>query len=99
MVTELKKLLEKKISYEDPETKEKVKGRIGHIIALRHIMNACQGDNNAITDIFDRIDGKTAQRLIGEGIADKHVIIIRNPEAVKEESTGNARIVAEPQAR
>lgn len=64
--TELKRLLEKKISYEDPETKQQVKGKIGTVIALRAILNACQGDQNAIEDIMDRVDGKVAQKMLNE---------------------------------
>lgn len=67
IVTELKRLLKKKIKYEDPETKLMVNGKILRVIALRLILNACQGENEAIKEILDRIDGKTVQKLLGEG--------------------------------
>ena len=60
--TELRKLLEKRIDYEDPETHKKVRGKIAHVIALRLILNACQGEYSAIKDILDRIDGKPVER-------------------------------------
>lgn len=65
-VAELRKLLEKKISYEDPTTKTHVQGKIGKAIALRAIYNALEGDQKAIEDIMDRIDGKTAQKILSE---------------------------------
>ena len=74
---ELKRLLEKKINYEDPETKKQVTGKIGTVIALRGILNACQGDQNAIEDIMDRIDGKPMQKLINE-VEGKIVVVVRN---------------------
>jgi hypothetical protein len=58
VLTPLKRLLQKNITYEDPETKQMVKGKIQDVIALRHILNATTGDHNAIKDILDRIDGK-----------------------------------------
>lgn len=65
-VAELRKLLERKIAYEDPTTKIHVRGKIGTAIALRAIYNALEGDQNAIEDIMDRIDGKTAQKILNE---------------------------------
>lgn len=38
------------------------------MIALRYVYNACLGDNDAIQDILDRVDGKTAQKILGEGL-------------------------------
>lgn len=67
IVAELKKLLKKKIKYEDPESKLLVEGKISRVIALRLILNACQGENEAIKEILDRIDGRTIQKLLGEG--------------------------------
>lgn len=72
----LKKLLEKKISYEDPETKKQIKGKIGMVIALRLILNACQGENEAIKEIIDRVDGKATQKLVGEGLNKDNKIVV-----------------------
>ena len=85
-LTHLKKLLEKKIDYEDPTTHIHVKDKIAKAIALRAIYNALEGDQNAIEDIFDRIDGKTAQKLIGEGFENRQYIIVRadSPKAQSE---------------
>ena len=74
----LNKLLKKKINYEDPETKLMLKGPIALVIALREILNACQGDQNAIEDIIDRVDGKTIQKVLNEGFGDTKIIIIRD---------------------
>lgn len=53
----LKKFLEKKIKYEDPETQKIIKGRVKDAIVWRLILNATQGENQAIKEIFERIDG------------------------------------------
>ena len=66
--TELKKILEKKISYEDPETKEQVTGKIAHVIALRLVLNATQGENEAIKEVFNRTDGKISDILIDQSL-------------------------------
>jgi len=78
----LRKLLKKKIMYEDPETKQMVKGRINQVVMLRLLLNATQGENEAIKEILDRIDGKTAQKLIGEGFGDTKIIVVY-PEGYK----------------
>lgn len=62
----LKKLLEKKIRYEDPETHEIVKGQVKHAILWRLILNATQGENEAIKEILNRIDGKLSEILIDQ---------------------------------
>ncbi len=54
----LKKLLEKKISFEDPETKRIVEGKIKDVLMLRLILNGTEGETKAITEILDRLDGK-----------------------------------------
>lgn len=89
LVAELKRLLEKQINYQDPETKKQVKGKIGRVIALRYILNACQGENQAIEGIMDRIDGKTVQKLLGEGFNNETKIILITPEARKEKENAN----------
>ncbi len=57
----LKKFLNKKIRYIDPETDKKIKGRVKDAVLWRLILNATQGDNHAIIHILDRVDGKVAE--------------------------------------
>lgn len=54
----LKKFLEKRISYEDPETQKMIKGMVKDAVVWRLLLNACQGENDAIKEVFNRIDGK-----------------------------------------
>lgn len=54
----LKKFLNKKIKYEDPDSGKIIKGKVKDAIIWRLILNASQGDNTAIKEILDRIDGK-----------------------------------------
>lgn len=60
----LKKLLNKKMKITDPEVKKVLeiksgtKAALKKIIMLRYILNAIQGENQAIEGILDRIDGK-----------------------------------------
>ncbi len=57
----LKRMLEKKIKFEDPETQKIIKGTVKDAILWRLILNASQGDNHAIIHVLDRIDGKVAE--------------------------------------
>jgi len=59
---------------------------------LRAIYNALEGDQNAIEDIFDRIDGKTVQKLVGEGFENRQYIIIRADSPKAQLETGSVRI-------
>lgn len=61
LVALLKKYLQKKIKYEDPETNKIIKGRVADAVVWRLLLNATQGDNTALKEIFERIDGKTIQ--------------------------------------
>ena len=79
----LKRCLKKKISFEDPETQKIIKGRVRDALVWRYILNGTQGDNQAIEGIFDRIDGKTIQKLIGEGFSGDTKIIVVYPEGYK----------------
>jgi len=54
----LKKLLEKKITIEDPETQQLVKATVKDALLWRLILNGTQGETKAIETILDRIDGK-----------------------------------------
>lgn len=58
----LRKMMDKKIKYEDPETQKMVVGKISDVVAIRLVLNAAQGEYSAIKDIMDRIDGKPIDR-------------------------------------
>lgn len=58
----LKRFLEKKIKYIDPETNEKIKGKVKDAVMWRLILNACQGENEAIKEVLERTDGKVPQK-------------------------------------
>ena len=78
----LKRFLNKKISFEDPETQKMIKGKVKDAVIWRLILNATQGENLAIKEILDRVDGKVAQELKGEGFGgDTKIYIISNKEA------------------
>ena len=55
----IKKFLNKKINFEDPETQKIIRGRVKDAVIWRLILNATQGENEAIKEIIDRIDGKS----------------------------------------
>jgi len=74
----LKRFLKKKINYIDPETNETIKGKVKDAVVWRLILNATQGDNEAIKEIFNRLDGKTPQKLIGEGFQQTVNIFFEN---------------------
>lgn len=73
--TLLRKMLTKKIRYEDPTTKTEVKGEIAQAIVLREVYNALEGDQRALEYIIDRIDGKIIQKLKGEGFGDNKTYV------------------------
>ena len=57
----LKRFLNKKIKYIDPEDNQKIiSGRVKDAVLWRLLLNATQGDNIAIKEILNRIDGKVA---------------------------------------
>lgn len=62
------RFLKKAIKYEDPETQKFIKGEAGDAVAWRLILNAAQGDNVAIKELLERLDGKVVQRLEGDGL-------------------------------
>ena len=64
----LKKCLNKSIDFEDPDTKKIIHGKVKHAIVWRLILNAAQGDNVAIREVFDRIDGKVAHEIKGDAL-------------------------------
>lgn len=69
----LKKFLNKTITYDDPETLKKIKGKVKDAVIWRLLLNACQGENTAIKEILDRIDGKVVQEVKGEGFDNKNI--------------------------
>ncbi len=64
--TQLRKLLERSISFKDPITKKRFKGKAVHVVALRLLYNACRGENEAIKEIFNRMDGRMSDVLIDQ---------------------------------
>lgn len=87
----LKKLLNQSITVHDSEVKKVLeiksgsKAPMGKVLALQWILNGISGDNQAIKEIFDRIDGKILQELKGTGFGDTKVIIVKSAE----ENAGN----------
>jgi len=61
LVPLLKKFLNKKIKYEDPETQKIIFGKVKDAVIWRLLLNACQGENDAIKEVLNRIDGKVAE--------------------------------------
>ena len=62
----LKKFLEKKISFEDPETQKMIRGKVKDAIVWRLLLNAAQGENEAIKEVFNRVDGKLTEILFDQ---------------------------------
>jgi hypothetical protein len=58
LTCKLKRFLKKKIKFEDPETQQFIKGNVGDALMWRLILNGTQGDNQAISEILDRVEGK-----------------------------------------
>lgn len=88
LVALLRKLISKKIKYEDPETQKIIKGRVKDAILWRLILNATQGDNQAIIHILDRIDGKVTEVIREE----KDQSALLNDEIELIPSDGNGKI-------
>ena len=77
----LKKLLNKSIDYEDPDTKQLIHGKVKDAILWRLLLNAAQGETDAIKVILDRLDGKAVQTLVGENFAgDTKIVIVKSQE-------------------
>ncbi len=98
VTTELKKILSKKIEFEDVETKQMAKGKISHVIALRLVLNACQGENDAIKEILNRIDGKQAMIDQSQITEVKQTFVYLDSQALKEEN-GTNRLKTELSAK
>jgi hypothetical protein len=76
----LKKFLNKSIDYEDPDTKKIIHGKVKDAILWRLLLNAAQGDNIAIKEILDRIDGKVFISEQNEGDKKNLNIILVTPK-------------------
>lgn len=57
----LKRLLEKSITYKDPETKKKILGCLKDDVMLALILEGRKGNVQAIKEIFERIEGKVKE--------------------------------------
>ena len=79
------KLLSAEWHIEDKKIKKllrkvKLKETVMVALILRKILNGTEGDGKDIEDIFDRLDGKVAQTLLGEGFSgDTKIIFIYPP--------------------
>jgi len=87
-LTAIKKYLTKMIDVPDPITKEQRKMAIGEVIGLQWLSKAFKGEGDAVKDILDRIDGRVAQKLIGEGFGNSKIIIVREVQK-KDTSVGD----------
>ena len=82
----LKKVLLKQYRCQNPET-----GRIKKMLGAQGLMQVwvwegLQGNEKAIKDIVDRIDGKIPDTIIDQSVH-QHYVIFRNPEAIKENAS------------
>lgn len=59
----LKELLEIELETEDPISGEKISVPVSTIINARLVRKAMDGDNKAIREIYDRIEGRPKQKL------------------------------------
>ena len=103
LTTLLKNCLEKKIKYEDPETQQIINGRVKDAIVWRLILNATQGDNHAIKEILDRIDGRLPNAPIIDNSKHTHYTTVINQlhslSNGKKEEGDNGRINSEASNR
>lgn len=61
--TILKEILDYEISARDPISGEKITVPISTIVNARLVRKAMDGDNKAIREIYDRIEGRPKQKL------------------------------------
>ena len=95
-LTTLKHYITKQISAPDPFTHEMKKYAIGEVIALQWLAKAFKGDESAIKDILDRIDGKSLQRIFGEGFNSiNQTFVYLDPKAKEDDSAKSNRITSE----
>jgi translation elongation factor EF-1beta len=82
----LKRCLSKKIDYEDPDTQQILHGKVRDALVWRLIMNATQGETDAIKEVFNRIEGKINGGLEGVDFGENNHIVLTNIN-VKEMTT------------
>ena len=61
--TILKELLEAELVTKDPLTGDKVTAHISDLINAQLVRKALDGDNKAIREIYDRLEGRPKQKL------------------------------------
>jgi len=77
LTAKLKRCLRKIINVPDPEHPENlIKLRVADALVWRRLFNATEGDDQAIERVFDRIDGKVAQKTEHSGQIDSGTKII-----------------------
>jgi hypothetical protein len=59
----LRAYMDKELEIDDPIEKKRVKKRIGDIINLKLISNAIKGDDRAIKQVFERLEGMPTQKV------------------------------------
>ena len=84
LVPLIRKFLEKKISFEDPETQKMIKGRVKDAVIWRLLLNATQGENQAIKEILDRVDGKVSDFIIDQS---QHLHLTKVEVKVSDDTT------------
>lgn len=67
LATLLKKILDGEIEIDDLETGLKRKVTKAEVVALSLFKQAVKGNVKAIKEVFDQVDGKLPQPLIGDG--------------------------------
>ena len=92
LVPLIRKFLNKKISFEDPETRKKIKGRVKDAVIWRLLLNATQGENEAIKEILNRVDGKISDIVIDQSQHITQIIKYSQKEARLENPSPSSRI-------
>lgn len=90
-----KKILRMKIPFEMPGTKKKIEIPVALALLYRKIWNGLEGNGKDIEDIIDRMDGKVAQEILGEGFANQFVTIFRNAKSQEEEKPATTKTSTE----
>lgn len=89
LVSTLKRYLKKKIKYEDPESGKIIHGTVEDAIVWRLILNATQGDNIALKEIFERIDGKLKETIIDQSKHHHYSVVNFNSNGKPKDNTGS----------
>ena len=77
----LKRFLNKEIDYIDPETQQKIRGRVKDAVLWRLILNATEGETAAIKEILERFDGKVkGDNDQGQVDSSTKIIIVYPPD-------------------